>query len=263
MKTTSIQPYKEYDLRYTKVQLEVLYGQMVIIKLNTHYSHMNDDNSQYMYHPRMGQVGTVAMVIDRNYLQVKFEDEASYVFPIIQVFFLRPDRDIFTEVLSCKSYVLRKYGEEEYNTIYSILGYSSEGKTKQALLASYNTIFAYHFITYLGCPRNFPEYISDQEDEEKSERFKDRVKQLMLPDMEERQILKDLFDVFNNAPILFRKLVCLDCGYSEATFFRKMRATDRFMVQALSNAEKESILKNGELVLRGIVDCVNKYRKGE
>jgi hypothetical protein len=42
-----------------------------------------------------------------------------------------------------------------------------------------------------------------------------------------------------------------------------MRATDRFMVQALSNAEKEGAFKHGELVLKGIIDCINKYRKGK
>jgi hypothetical protein len=216
-----------------------------------------------MYHPRIGQVGILTMIIDSNYAQVKFEDDASYIFPLIQVFFLRWEKDIFNEAMGCKRYVVKKYGRKEYNLIYSILGYTSEGKIKQALLASYKSLFVYHFITYLGCPRGFPEYISDQEDEEKSERFKNQVKYLMSPDMEERQILKDLWEIFHNAPLLFRKYVCMDCNYTDAAFFRKMMATDRFMVQALSKAEKESILKNGELVLRGIIDCVNKYRKGK
>jgi hypothetical protein len=259
MKKTSAKPSKQYNIRYTKAELEELFGKTVIIKLNTYYSYRYADNSQYIYHPRFGHVGVVTMIIDEKFVQVKFEDGAYCTFPIIQVFFLRYPDEIFTEAMSCREFIIKKHGKREYKTICSILQYSSDGNVKKALQVAYSTIYVYHFITYLGCSPEFPEHINEQENDK--QRFLNQRKQLFMPDMEEKQILKDIHDIFLNAPILFRKLVCLDCGYSIPTFYRKMRQEDKYMTPALNNAEKESILKQGDLVLKGIIQCLNKYRK--
>jgi len=261
MKITSIQSLKQYRISYSKAQLDAwLFGKMVIIKLNIHYSEMYDDNSQYMYHPRMGHVGIVTMIVDMHYVQVKFEDDAHYVFPIIQAFFLRDINSLTTEVVLSRDQMLQKYGKTEYAIATTVLGNGGrKGNKKKALLAAYKSIFVYHYITYLGCPPTFPNYIIDQFEEEQTERFKQRVQDLMLPDMEEKQILKDLWEVFQNAPLLFKKYVCLDCGYTEAAFFRKMRPKDSIYPPTLSNAERESILKQGKHVLKDIVNCINKY----
>jgi len=262
MKITSSQPPVKYDISYSKAQLDAwVLGKMVIIKLNTYYSHYHRDNSQYRYHPRIGQVGIVTMIIDKYYVQVKFEDDAHYVFPIIQIFFLRDINKLTTEVVLGSEHILRKYGKMEYAIANTVLGNGGKkGNVKEALLAAYKSIFVYHYITYLGCPVDFPEYIIDQFEEEKSKRFKNQVKGLSLPDMEQKQILKDFWDVFQNAPNLFKKYVCLDCGYTDAAFFRKMRPQNTIYPR-LSNAEIESILKQGEHVLKGIRECINKYRK--
>lgn len=60
--------------------------------------------------------------------------------------------------------------------------------------------------------------------------------------------LKSLFDGFTNSGIKFREKVCEECGWSESTFYRKMRiekiedpANPGQMINSISRAEKEKI----------------------
>lgn len=62
-------------------------------------------------------------------------------------------------------------------------------------------------------------------------------------------ILFLLHSSFSELPIKFRELVCKECGWSMPTFYRKMRAQDKF-IPALSNAEKEAVLRIAEFVVQ-------------
>ena len=60
--------------------------------------------------------------------------------------------------------------------------------------------------------------------------------------------LRSLFEGFANSGIKFREKVCEECGWSESTFYRKMRqeriedpANPGKMISALSRAEREKI----------------------
>lgn len=60
--------------------------------------------------------------------------------------------------------------------------------------------------------------------------------------------LQSLFEGFANSGIKFREKVCEECGWSEATFYRKMRQekiadpdNPGQMINSISRAEREKI----------------------
>lgn len=65
-------------------------------------------------------------------------------------------------------------------------------------------------------------------------------------------------------PVVFRENVCKECGWSTPTFYRKVRIRDKpdptnmeILIPALSNAEKDAILKQAEIACQEI----NVYMK--
>lgn len=75
-----------------------------------------------------------------------------------------------------------------------------------------------------------------------------------------------LFDV----PITFRDRVCEECSWSIPTFYRKMKAIDRYsssgkkrLAPALSNAEKEMIVTVLDEVYASFITYCDKYREGK
>lgn len=56
-------------------------------------------------------------------------------------------------------------------------------------------------------------------------------------------------------PRSFRDSVCEECGWSEATFYRKTKGKNTF-----SNAEKEKILAVADTLLKNVWEQNNKLR---
>ena len=68
-------------------------------------------------------------------------------------------------------------------------------------------------------------------------------------------LLLDLHAEMNQLPKTFRDSVCRECGWSEATFYRKAKGTYPF-----SNAERDKILSVGDGLLKRIHATSDKYR---
>ncbi|MBV7531000.1 hypothetical protein [Chitinophaga sp. sic0106] len=78
--------------------------------------------------------------------------------------------------------------------------------------------------------------------------------------------LHDLHNQLMKAPILFRNSVCKDCGISVPTYYRLLRpevVRDEANPPKpkLSNADLEKILKNGEEILRKVLNNFNRIKK--
>lgn len=56
-------------------------------------------------------------------------------------------------------------------------------------------------------------------------------------------------------PRIFRESVCEECGWSEATFYRKAKGENSF-----SNAEKDKILAVADNLLKNIQEQNSKHR---
>lgn len=68
-------------------------------------------------------------------------------------------------------------------------------------------------------------------------------------------LLSDLHGELIQLPKSFRENVCQECGWSEATFYRKTKTK-----KAFSNAEKDKILAVGNYLLKTLLAHGNKYR---
>jgi hypothetical protein len=62
-------------------------------------------------------------------------------------------------------------------------------------------------------------------------------------------LLSDTHAALARLPKSFRESVCHECGWSEATFYRKARGKNTF-----SNAEKEKILAVTDHLLRSVLE---------
>ena len=71
-------------------------------------------------------------------------------------------------------------------------------------------------------------------------------------------MLEDIHTHFLNSVKVFRELVCLECDWSEPTFYRKLAATKH---TAISNAEKRSIIEKAEYMVNRITDCINQHKQ--
>ncbi|SIN85513.1 hypothetical protein [Chitinophaga niabensis] len=69
--------------------------------------------------------------------------------------------------------------------------------------------------------------------------------------------MKDIHQLFSNSGKSFREMVSIECGYSEATFYRKLSF---FKKSKLSNAERAVFLEMAEHLVDEITDCINKHR---
>ncbi|WP_343700338.1 hypothetical protein [Chitinophaga sp.] len=68
-------------------------------------------------------------------------------------------------------------------------------------------------------------------------------------------LLSDIHTEMIQLPKSFRESVCQECGWSEATFYRKTKTK-----KAFSNAEKDKILAVGDNLLKTLLAHSNKYR---
>lgn len=68
-------------------------------------------------------------------------------------------------------------------------------------------------------------------------------------------LLSDLHGEMIQLPKSFRESVCQECGWSEATFYRKTKTK-----KAFSNAERDKILAVGDNLLKTLLAHSNKYR---
>ncbi|QJB35938.1 hypothetical protein HF329_33365 [Chitinophaga oryzae] len=72
--------------------------------------------------------------------------------------------------------------------------------------------------------------------------------------------LRVLYMAFFNASAVFRARMCEECGFSEPTFYRKMRelqlGNGRVRVADLSNAEKYKACQIAEIVSKNLVQEV-------
>lgn len=57
-------------------------------------------------------------------------------------------------------------------------------------------------------------------------------------------------------PKSFRDHVCRECGWSNATFYRKAKGT-----YPISNAERDKIISVGDKLLKNITNVSNRYKK--
>lgn len=80
-------------------------------------------------------------------------------------------------------------------------------------------------------------------------------------------ILLAFHTAFSKLPTNFRELVSDECNWSIPTFYRKMRGKDRIhsndrskLLPAISNAEKEAILRQAAIAFQEINDFMEKYR---
>jgi hypothetical protein len=78
-------------------------------------------------------------------------------------------------------------------------------------------------------------------------------------------LLLDLHTAFSKLPVNFREIVSEECKYSTPTFYRKMRGIDKpdpsrkgKIIPALSNAEKEAIIKLAEYELKELISWFEK-----
>ncbi|RPE13785.1 hypothetical protein EGT74_09800 [Chitinophaga lutea] len=68
-------------------------------------------------------------------------------------------------------------------------------------------------------------------------------------------LLSDIHTEMLQLPKSFRESVCQECGWSEATFYRKTKTK-----KAFSNAEKDKILAVGDSLLKRLLAHSNAYR---
>lgn len=69
-------------------------------------------------------------------------------------------------------------------------------------------------------------------------------------------LLSDTHAALTRLPKSFRESVCHECGWSEATFYRKARGKNTF-----SNAEKEKILAVTSDLLKSVLEQNVSYRQ--
>lgn len=69
-------------------------------------------------------------------------------------------------------------------------------------------------------------------------------------------LLLDTHAELTQLPKSFRESVCHECGWSEATFYRKARGKNTF-----SNAEKEKILAVADHLVTHVLDQNARYRQ--
>lgn len=67
--------------------------------------------------------------------------------------------------------------------------------------------------------------------------------------------MKEIHLLFLNSGKSFKEMVSQECGYSEATFYRKLAFFNR-----LSNTEKQKFLEVAEKLVNGITNCINRHR---
>lgn len=79
-------------------------------------------------------------------------------------------------------------------------------------------------------------------------------------------MLHDLHTNFSQFSLKFRELVMEECKWSCPTYYRKIRAIDKpdenrrdVFIPALSNAEKEGILRMAHIAVDDINSFLNKY----
>lgn len=68
-------------------------------------------------------------------------------------------------------------------------------------------------------------------------------------------ILQDTHTRLLNLPRAFREAICAECGWSEATFYRKAKGKNTF-----SNAEKDKMMMILDKLLHNTAEENNKYR---
>lgn len=78
-------------------------------------------------------------------------------------------------------------------------------------------------------------------------------------------MLQDLHTRLFEAPILFRDRVCEECAWSIPTFYRKMKAIDRYngrkkLIPCLSNAEMEKIIDVLDQEFKKLWEYCERYR---
>lgn len=66
--------------------------------------------------------------------------------------------------------------------------------------------------------------------------------------------MKDIHQLFQNSGVSFREMVCEECSYSEATFYRKLASPSK-----LSRAEKQKFLEVAGYLVNEITECMNKH----
>lgn len=76
-----------------------------------------------------------------------------------------------------------------------------------------------------------------------------------LKKLSSSNLLSDLHTEMIHLPKSFRESICRECGWSEATFYRKTKSK-----KAFSNAEKDKILAVGDSLLKRLLAHSNKYR---
>ncbi|WP_217607247.1 hypothetical protein [Chitinophaga sp. GbtcB8] len=80
-------------------------------------------------------------------------------------------------------------------------------------------------------------------------------------------MLHDLHTNFSQFPLNFRELVMEECKWSCPTYYRKIRAVDKpdenrkdGFIPALSNAEKEGILRMANIAVEQLKVSLDKYQ---
>jgi len=80
-------------------------------------------------------------------------------------------------------------------------------------------------------------------------------------------MLLDMHTTFSKFPLNFRELVMEECKWSCPTYYRKMRGVDKpdenrkdGFLPALSNAEKEGILRMAHIAVDDINSFLDKYK---
>jgi hypothetical protein len=240
-----------------------LLDKRVIIKYNIHHARIHSGKSvQDRFHRRIGHTGLVVGIVDYDYVRVFFTDREICKVPVVQAFFLQDTSRIYQEMCSCEKDVVAAHGVYEYNKICKIYDAARNDNVDEALELAYGCAYSYNFLTYVDCPEDFPNYISDQE-KWLEEYLLKRQKRKLMTEQAQINVLKEIHGFFINAPILFREKVCEECNYSIPTFYRKMRAlkdSPTGIIPAISNAEKEAILNQAGIIERNISDFLDNFR---
>ncbi|WP_126244384.1 hypothetical protein [Chitinophaga rhizosphaerae] len=70
-------------------------------------------------------------------------------------------------------------------------------------------------------------------------------------------MLENLHKHFDNAGKAFKDRVCLDCDFSNATYYRKV-STSKYAT--ITRAERDRILEIAEYIVGKLNDCISLYK---
>lgn len=143
--------------------LSTLLNKTVIIRHNVFQSpYKNSKCIDGRYAPYLGKIGEVTEVTGYR-LKVYIPDmRCEKTFSHEYLFYLRERGYIITYINDrLINFFPAVYGERAYRELQRLAFALQEHDETEALLLANESVFAYHFLTWLTCPQDFPQPIQD------------------------------------------------------------------------------------------------------